>query len=414
MFASTTGATTTTTTTSSTMLSSRRRATLTSSSVKSPIIIADKKKTKSATSSKSSVVVVRASADAGGDATKDPLLVRATRGEKTERPPAWMMRQAGRYMKVYRDLAEKTPSFRERSETTDLIVDITLQPWRAFQPDGVILFSDILTPLPAIGIPFEIDDYKGPLLDKTIRSEEDLKMMHSMDYGKVPFIEESLKLLRSEIGDTATLLGFVGAPWTLCTYIVEGQSSSTYKTIKSMAFSNPTLLKKLLSKVADCIGDYVIHQIDSGAQCVQIFDSWGGQLPPHMWEEWSKPYIQQVIAKARSKYPNVPLTLYANGNGGLLERMALLDIDCIGLDWTIDMADGRTRINSVQEKAVQGNVDPVVLFASEDAVEDAVRTVCKKAGPKGHVLNLGHGVLVGTPEEKVKHFFDVSKTIKYD
>ena len=412
MFASTTGATTTTTTSS--MLSSRRRATLTSSSVKSPIIIADKKKTKSATSSKSSVVVVRASADAGGDATKDPLLVRATRGEKTERPPAWMMRQAGRYMKVYRDLAEKTPSFRERSETTDLIVDITLQPWRAFQPDGVILFSDILTPLPAIGIPFEIDDYKGPLLDKTIRSEEDLKMMHSMDYGKVPFIEESLKLLRSEIGDTATLLGFVGAPWTLCTYIVEGQSSSTYKTIKSMAFSNPTLLKKLLSKVADCIGDYVIHQIDSGAQCVQIFDSWGGQLPPHMWEEWSKPYIQQVIAKARSKYPNVPLTLYANGNGGLLERMALLDIDCIGLDWTIDMADGRRRINSVQEKAVQGNVDPVVLFASEDAVEDAVRTVCKKAGPKGHVLNLGHGVLVGTPEEKVKHFFDVSKTIKYD
>ena len=411
MFASTTGATTTTTT-SSILLSSRRRALPTSSIVKSPI--ADKKKTKKkSATSKPSVVVVRASADAG-DAKKDPLLVRATRGEKTERPPAWMMRQAGRYMKVYRDLAEKTPSFRERSETTDLIVDITLQPWRAFQPDGVILFSDILTPLPAIGIPFEIDDYKGPLLDKTIRSEEDLKMMHSMDYGKVPFIEESLKLLRSEIGDTATLLGFVGAPWTLCTYIVEGQSSSTYKTIKSMAFSNPTLLKKLLSKVADCIGDYVIHQIDSGAQCVQIFDSWGGQLPPHMWEEWSKPYIQQVIAKARSKYPNVPLTLYANGNGGLLERMALLDIDCIGLDWTIDMADGRRRINSVQEKAVQGNVDPVVLFASEDAVEDAVRTVCKKAGPKGHVLNLGHGVLVGTPEEKVKHFFDVSKTIKYD
>ena len=127
-------------------------------------------------------------------------------------------------MKVYRDLAEKTPSFRERSETTDLIVDITLQPWRAFQPDGVILFSDILTPLPAIGIPFEIDDYKGPLLDKTIRSEEDLKMMHSMDYGKVPFIEESLKLLRSEIGDTATLLGFVGAPWkTSCIIKVTAQ-----------------------------------------------------------------------------------------------------------------------------------------------------------------------------------------------
>ena len=412
MFATTSGsAASTSSSSSSSFISSSSRGRYAFSSSTS---IADKKKYLKKSDDASSFVVRASSSSSDDVREKDPLLVRAARGEKTERPPAWMMRQAGRYMKVYRDLAEKTPSFRERSETTDLIVDITLQPWRAFQPDGVILFSDILTPLPAIGIPFEIDDYKGPLLDKTIRSEEDLKMMHAMDYSKVPFIEESLKILRSEIGDTATLLGFVGAPWTLCTYIVEGQSSSTYKTIKSMAFSNPTLLKKLLSNVADCIGDYVIHQIDAGAQCVQIFDSWGGQLPPHMWEEWSKPYIQQVIAKARSKYPNVPLTLYANGNGGLLERMALLDIDCIGLDWTIDMADGRKRINSVQEKAVQGNVDPVVLFASEDAVEEAVRTVCKKAGPKGHVLNLGHGVLVGTPEEKVKHFFDVSKTIKYD
>ena len=351
-------------------------------------------------------VTVRAAADE----TKEPLLVRAAKGLPVERPPAWMMRQAGRYMQEYRDLAVKHPSFRERSETTDLITEITLQPWRAFQPDGVILFSDILTPLPAIGIPFEIDDYKGPILDSPIRDAEGLKMMHALDLDMLPFVGESLGILRKEVGDTAAVLGFVGAPWTLATYIVEGGSSSTYKTIKSMAMSDPETLKSILSAVADAVGDYVGYQIDAGAQCVQIFDSWGGQLPPHMWEVWSKPYIQQVVDKVRSTHPGVPLTLYANGSGGLLERMATTGVDCIGLDWTIDMADGRRRVGDL---AVQGNVDPAVLFAAPEAVEQAVKDVCDKAGPTGHVLNLGHGVLVGTPEENVKVFFDAAKKITY-
>ena len=351
-------------------------------------------------------VTVRAADDA-----KEPLLVRAAKGLPVERPPAWMMRQAGRYMKEYSDLAVKYPSFRERSETTDLITEITLQPWRAFQPDGVILFSDILTPLPALGIPFEIDDYKGPILDQPIRDAEGLKMMHELDLDMLPFVGEALSILRDEVGDTAAVLGFVGAPWTLATYIVEGGSSSTYKTIKSMAMQNPEVLRGILSKVADAVGDYVGYQIDAGAQCVQIFDSWGGQLPPHMWEEWSKPYIQQVVDKVRATHPGVPLTLYANGSGGLLERMATTGVDCIGLDWTIDMADGRKRVG---DKAVQGNVDPAVLFAAPEAVEQAVNDVCAKAGPTGHILNLGHGVLVGTPEENVKVFFDAAKKIKYD
>ena len=351
-------------------------------------------------------VTVRAAADE----TKEPLLVRAAKGLPVERPPAWMMRQAGRYMQEYRDLAVKHPSFRERSETTDLITEITLQPWRAFQPDGVILFSDILTPLPAIGIPFEIDDYKGPILDSPIRDAEGLKMMHALDLDMLPFVGESLGILRKEVGDTAAVLGFVGAPWTLATYIVEGGSSSTYKTIKSMAMSDPETLKSILGAVADAVGDYVGYQIDAGAQCVQIFDSWGGQLPPHMWEVWSKPYIQQVVDKVRSTHPGVPLTLYANGSGGLLERMATTGVDCIGLDWTIDMADGRERVGDL---AVQGNVDPAVLFAAPEAVEQAVKDVCQKAGPTGHILNLGHGVLVGTPEENVKVFFDAAKKIKY-
>ena len=144
---------------------------------------------------------------------------------------------------------------------------------------------------------------------------------------------------------------------------------------------------------------------------MQIFDSWGGQLPPHMWEIWSKPYIEVVVNKVRATHPGVPLTLYANGSGGLLERMATTGVDCIGLDWTIDMADGRRRVG---DKSVQGNVDPAVLFAPPEAVQAAVKDVVTKAGATGHILNLGHGVLVGTPEENVKVFFDTARSIRYD
>eukprot|EP00878_Enallax_costatus_P001132 GHUV01001269.1.p1 GENE.GHUV01001269.1~~GHUV01001269.1.p1 ORF type:complete len:391 (+),score=104.93 GHUV01001269.1:253-1425(+) len=356
-------------------------------------------------------VVVRAQAPAAAPTTvaDAPLMVRAARGEEVERAPCWMMRQAGRYQAAYRELAKKHPSFRERSETTELIVDISLQPWRSFKPDGVILFSDILTPLPGIGVPFEIDDNKGPLLDNTIRSREQLKVLHSLDLSQLQFVGDSLKLLRQEVGSSAAVLGFVGSPWTLATYIVEGASSSLYKTIKSMAYSDPDLLDSLLSHLADAMSDYIRYQIDSGAHCVQIFDSWGGQLPPAQWDKWSGPYLRRVIESVKSTHPHTPLTLYANGSGGLLERLGATGADVIGLDWTVDMADARKRLGS---RSVQGNVDPTVLFCGEAAIEAAVRDVLAKAGGRGHILNLGHGVLVGTPEEAVAHMFNLSKQIK--
>eukprot|EP00245_Coleochaete_scutata_P012543 TRINITY_DN487_c0_g2_i1.p1 TRINITY_DN487_c0_g2~~TRINITY_DN487_c0_g2_i1.p1 ORF type:complete len:411 (-),score=79.77 TRINITY_DN487_c0_g2_i1:154-1386(-) len=348
---------------------------------------------------------------AGSSESEDPLLVRAARGEKVPRAPAWMMRQAGRYMAAYRSLAERHPSFRERSETTDLIVEISLQPWKAFKPDGVILFSDILTPLPAIGIPFEIDEAKGPIIDSPIRSLDALSKLHDIDLSTLGFVSESLRTLRSEVGAGAAVLGFVGSPWTLATYVVEGRSTRTYKVIKSMTHLAPELLDRLLSHLASEIAKYVGFQIDAGAQCVQIFDSWGGQLPPDQWEQWSKPYIQQVVHEVKSKYRDVPLVLYANGSGGLLERMATTGVDVIGLDWTIDMADGRRRLGS--NLAVQGNVDPAILFGPQDAISQAVASCVAKAGPTGHILNLGHGVLVGTPEESVAHFFNTARSVTH-
>ncbi|TKW15468.1 hypothetical protein SEVIR_5G238600v4 [Setaria viridis] len=345
--------------------------------------------------------------------SEEPLLVRAARGEDgLPRPPAWMMRQAGRYMAEYQALAKRHPSFRERSENTDLIVEITLQPWRAFAPDGVILFSDILTPLPAIGVPFDISDSKGPVIQSPVRSEDQVKQLVPIDLDKLHFVGESLRLLRNEIDGKAALLGFVGAPWTIATYVVEGGMTNTYTNIKSMCHTAPNVLRGLLSHLAQAISDYIIYQVNSGAQCIQIFDSWGGQLPPHVWEQWSKPYIKQIVSRIKKECPHVPLVLYINGNGGLLERMKDTGVDVIGLDWTVDMADGRRRLgNGI---GVQGNVDPAFLFSPLPVLTDEIHRVVKSAGPKGHILNLGHGVLQKTPEEAVAHFFDVTRSLRYD
>ncbi|XP_062215608.1 uroporphyrinogen decarboxylase 1, chloroplastic [Phragmites australis] len=345
--------------------------------------------------------------------SEEPLLVRAARGEDgLPRPPAWMMRQAGRYMAEYQALAKRHPSFRERSENTDLIVEITLQPWRAFAPDGVILFSDILTPLPAIGVPFDISDSKGPVIQSPVRSEEQVRELAPIDLDMLQFVGESLKILRNEIDGKAALLGFVGAPWTIATYVVEGGMTNTYTNIKSMCHTAPNVLRGLLSHLAQAISDYIIFQVNSGAQCIQIFDSWGGQLPPHVWEHWSKPYIKQIVSRIKKECPHVPLVLYINGNGGLLERMKDTGVDVIGLDWTVDMADGRRRLgNGI---SVQGNVDPAYLFSPLPVLTDEIHRVVKSAGPKGHILNLGHGVLQKTPEEAVAHFFDVTRSLRYD
>ncbi|KAL8161102.1 hypothetical protein V2J09_012591, partial [Rumex salicifolius] len=345
-------------------------------------------------------------------ASSEPLLVKAAKGYPVSRPPAWMMRQAGRYMAIYRKLAENHPSFRERSETTDLIVEISLQPWEAFHPDGVIIFSDILTPLPAFGVQFDIEEVRGPVIQSPIRTEDDLKSLHSIDLEKVDFVGESLKLLRKEVEGQAALLGFVGAPWTIATYIVEGGTTRTYTVIKRMCHTAPNLLRKLLSHVAEAIAEYAVYQVNSGAHCIQIFDSWGGQLPPNMWEKWSKPYIKQIVDTVKARCPETPLVLYINGNGGLLERMKDTGVDVIGLDWTVDMADGRRRLGS--DISVQGNVDPAYLFSPLPALTDEINRVVECAGPRGHILNLGHGVLVGTPEDAVAHFFDVTRSLNFD
>lgn len=339
-----------------------------------------------------------------------PLLLRAARGEQVDRPPVWMMRQAGRYMKAYRDLREKYPSFRQRSEIPEVAIEVSLQPWKAFQPDGVILFSDIVTPLPGMGIEMDIGEGKGPIIFSPIRSQEQIDNLRPLDpEAALPFIKTILQALRQEVGDKSTVLGFVGAPWTLAAYAVEGKGSKTYSIIKNMAFSDPAILHQLLTKLAESIADYVRYQIECGAQVVQMFDSWAGQLSPQDYDTFALPYQKMVFDLVKQTHPDTPLILLVTGSAGLLERMATSGADILTIDWTVDMADARARLG--KHVKVQGNLDPGVLFGSKEFIRDRVLDTVRKAGNWGHILNLGHGVLPETPEENVAFFFETAKNL---
>ena len=337
-----------------------------------------------------------------------PYLLRAVQGESLHRPPVWMMRQAGRYMKAYRQLRDRYPSFRQRSETPELAVEISLQPWRAFQPDGVIFFSDILTPLPGIGILFEIMEGKGPVIECPIRTQAQIDRLHLLEpQTALPFIQEILQTLRKEVNDQAAVLGFVGAPWTLAAYAIQGGSSKDYAVIKRMAFSEPGMLHQFLGKLADTIATYIRYQIDSGAQMVQIFDSWAGQLSPIDYEIFALPYQQQVVQQVKTTHPDTPLILYVNGSAGVLEQMAKSGVDIVSVDWTVDIAEAKRRLGS--NVLIQGNIDPCVLFGSQSFIRDRIRDTIHKAGHQGHILNLGHGILPTTPEENAAFFFETAK-----
>ncbi|GMH44040.1 hypothetical protein BSKO_11974 [Bryopsis sp. KO-2023] len=352
------------------------------------------------------------STSAVSEASKEALMLRAIKGESVERPPVWMMRQAGRYMKVYQDLCKKHTTFRERSENVDLSVEITLQPWHAFKPDGVVLFSDILTPLPGMNIPFDIVKGKGPIIDNPIRTMEQVNAMTPLDgEAAVPFVGESLRQVKQAVGNESTVLGFVGAPFTLASYIVEGGSSKNYTHIKKLAYQQPEVLHALLGRLADNIADYCRYQADSGAEVIQIFDSWASHLSPQDFDVFAGPYIKEIIESFRKTHPQVPIILYISGSGGILERMAACNPDVISLDYTVDMLDSLKRLGT--GFGIQGNLDPGILFGSKDVIEQRIIELVRQTQSQDvrHVLNLGHGVLVGTPEENVAHYFEVARTV---
>lgn len=311
-------------------------------------------------------------------------------------------------MAAFREYSDRIP-FRERSETPDIAIELSLQPWRAFRPDGVIMFSDILTPLPALGVEFDVIKGKGPVIEVPVRSMDQVKAMLPMDdpSSELPFVAETLRALRSEVGNEATVLGFIGTPWTLAAYSVEGKAERNCRQTKSMMMNNPEILHALLAHLADALADYACYQIQAGAQVVQLFDSWAHHLSPEQFAEFSMPYAEQVIRSVRARHPEVPLIFHANGGTGKEAVMAGSSADVLGLDWACSMAESRSKLGA--QRTLQGNVDPMVLFGGEQCIREAVTRCLKEAGPQRHILNVGHGVIEGTPEESVGLFCDLAR-----
>lgn len=349
-----------------------------------------------------------------GENEEHDILLRAAKGELTKRPPVWLMRQAGRYMAAFREYSEKYP-FRERSETPDMAVKLSLQPWHAFGTDGVIMFSDILTPLPAFGIDFDVVRGKGPVISTPMDTAADLsqvKLPTREDFEeKAPFIRDILGRLRSETEGATTLLGFVGAPWTLAAYSIEqGGTKNALKSHKLM-MQEPDAVHGLLQKLAEGIATYAAYQVSCGAQVIQVFESWAHHMSPETFEKFAKPYAQLCIKLIKEKCPDTPVIYFANGGSSYLELQKDMGSDMLCLDWGVDMEQARELLG--KDAAVSGNVDPRILFGTEEQIREAVSTCAKKAKGTPFVLNVGHGVMQGTPEENVGFFVDEAHKCYY-
>ena len=317
------------------------------------------------------------------------------------------MRQAGRYLKEYRDIRQKV-SFLDLCKDADLAAEVSLQPYRILGVDAVIFFSDILIPVESMGVSVALTD-KGPEIANPIRSQRDIDRLHIPDPAtEVPFVGSILKKLRHELQDAAPLIGFAGAPWTLASYMIEGGGSKSFAEIKGLAYREPRVLHQLLEKLASTISTYLLFQIESGAQVIQLFDTWAGELSRSDYEEFALPYTQKIFEAIGDRVPRI---LYLNGCATILEAMAKSGADVLSIDWRISMTEARRRVGD--RVALQGNLDPCILLGSKERILAATEQILKEAGPLGHILNLGHGILPQTLVENARSFIEFGKSYRH-
>lgn len=324
--------------------------------------------------------------------------LKACRKEDVPYTPVWLMRQAGRYMKEYRDIRNKV-SFLTLCKTPELAAEVTITPVRKLGVDAAILFSDILIIVEAMGMDIFFDEKKGPILKNPLRDDSSIDSLIIPDpEEKVPFVMKTIRILRKELEGEVPLIGFSGAPFTLASYMVEGGTSRNFAKIKMMMYQNPALYHRILEKVTKSVALYISAQIKAGAQAVQIFDTWAGALAPEDYRDFALPYTKEIIEDIKDE--GVPIILYINGSGGLLELMKEAGPDVISLDWRIDIDRAIERLGN--NIAVQGNLDPCALFLPSDKMENRVKEILKNAkNAPGHIFNLGHGIFPETPVENV-------------
>ncbi len=346
---------------------------------------------------------------------KNDNFLRALLREPTDYTPLWLMRQAGRYLPEYCETRKRAGSFLNLCKSPSLACEVTLQPLARYDLDAAILFSDILTVPDAMGLGLYFADGEGPKFERPLREEWAINDLSAPDpYDHLRYVMDAVAEIRRALDNSVPLIGFSGSPFTLACYMVEGGGSDDFRTVKTMLYSRPDLLHRILAVTADAVTAYLNAQIESGAQAVQIFDTWGGALSHAAYEEFSLAYMKRVIDGLKKTHDGerIPCIVFTKGGGQWIEKIATTGCDAIGLDWTTDLGEARRR--TAGKVALQGNFDPIALFASPEAVaREATRVLdCFGPGNTGHVFNLGHGINQHTPPDNVAVLVDTVHNYK--
>jgi len=341
-------------------------------------------------------------------ALKNDTFIRALLKQPVEYTPIWMMRQAGRYLPEYRQVREQAGSFLDLCTNPELACEVTLQPLRRFDFDAAILFSDILTIPDAMGLGLYFTEGEGPKFTTPVRTAADVNKLPIPDpETDLRYVVDAVRLIKKNLQGSVPLIGFSGSPWTLATYMVEGGSSKSFQKVKGMMYEQPRLMHMMLDKLAQSVAAYLNAQIEAGAQAVMLFDTWGGMLATEDYLEFSLYYAKQVRAQLKTNVDGqqIPTILFTKGGGLWLEAMADSGYDALGLDWQTDIGLARTRVGD--KVALQGNMDPVALYADPSVISEKVKTILHKYGSgSGHVFNLGHGILPDMNPDHVKAMVD--------
>lgn len=338
---------------------------------------------------------------------KNDLLLRTALGEEVERPPVWLMRQAGRILPQYRALRGKLSGFKELVETPDLAAEVTIQPVDELGVDAAIIFSDILVIPEAMGLTYEMVEKRGPLFPETIQSIADVSKLKSGGEAaaELEYVYQALKVTKRELNSRVPLIGFAGAPWTLLAYMVEGSGSKTFSKAKKFLYTQPEASHALLQKITDTIIVYLKNKVAAGADLIQIFDSWAGILSPEQYQTFALPYLRQIC----SSITEVPVTMFAKNAWFALPEIATLDCNVVGLDWNTKPNLAR---QWVPNHVFQGNLDPCMLYADAAVIKKNVEKMITEFGGR-HIVNLGHGVYPDTPLDNVRTFVDTVKSYEY-
>jgi len=332
--------------------------------------------------------------------------------KEVKRTPIWVMRQAGRYLPEYRSTRKKAGDFISLCKSSELACEVTLQPLERFDLDAAILFSDILTIPDAMGLGLHFIEGEGPRFSKPLSNLIDIERLTKPDVGdKLTYVFDAVSIIKKNLKNRAPLIGFSGSPWTLATYMVEGGSSKNFSKVKTLMFQNPSHMHQLLDILADTVIDYLNAQIEAGADSVMIFDTWGGLLNEQCYENFSLQYMTKIVDDLHRNYEGktIPVTLFTKGGSAWLEQIAASGCDGIGLDWTIELGEAERRVGS--QVALQGNLDPSVLYASPEVIVSEVKKVLNQfKGKTGHVFNLGHGIMPDVDPENMKILVDAVHT----